>query len=124
MAAIDRTPQVVTKERLLDVRLKTKIEKVPYLIVTRHRVTPENIVLENAGESPRATTIAGVTPSALPEVGGHIVELAPPDCFLASIQRINGNRALIRSVAHNVLTTPIYVHLETGEGADGRNHSW
>jgi hypothetical protein len=61
------------------------------------------------------STVGSVSPAGLPEVGSNVVELSPGDCHLAAICRINGDGALIRRVAEDILPTCIDVHLVTDE---------
>lgn len=68
--------------------------------------------------------IGRVTPSALPKVGGNVVELSPGDGHLVPIRWINGNRAFVRSIANDVLAVLIDVDLVTREHAKLRDHSW
>ena len=59
--------------------------------------------------------IGGITPAALPEVGGNVIELSPGDCHLIAVCWVNGNRALVRRVAEDVLAILIDVDLVTRE---------
>src|SRR5438067_3974354 len=68
--------------------------------------------------------IGRVTPPALPEVGGHIIELSPSDGHFVAVCGINRNRTLVRSVANDVLAILIDVGLVTREYAELRDHSW
>jgi hypothetical protein len=45
LTAIGRAPQVVAEKRLLHIRLKTEIEKLPKLIGVRDRVAAEDVIL-------------------------------------------------------------------------------
>ena len=115
LPTVCRTPQVVAEKGEVNVRLKTKVEKLPDLIGVGDRVAPEDVILENAWERPVGAAVGRKTPSGLPEVGTNAVKLSPGDSHLATIRRVNGNGALVRSVAEDVLSTRIDVHLETGE---------
>ena len=68
---------------------ETKIEKSPGLIGVCYRIAAEDLVLQHAREMPRHTCIRRVTIAGLPEVGLPGVELAPADCDLIAIRRIN-----------------------------------
>ena len=68
--------------------------------------------------------VGGVTPAALSEIGGHVVELPPADRHVVEICRINRDYALVRSIADNVLPIGIDVCLITREHAELRDHSW
>src|ERR1700730_14945422 len=71
---------------------------------------------------PRQTCVGGITPAALPEVGGHAIELPPTDYHLVSVSRINRNRTLVRGVADYVVAISIDVHLVADEGPVRHNH--
>ena len=105
------------------VRLETQVEKLPDLIGVCHRVAAENAVFQNTGECPVYAAIAGITPAALPEVGVNVIKLPPRDCHLVPVGRINGNHALVRRIADDVLAILIDVDLETHERAELRDHS-
>src|SRR5207253_3566766 len=105
------------------VRLKTEIEEVPYLVGVCHRVAAENAVFQNARKRPRCAAIGGISPAALPEIRGNIIELPPGDCHLVPVGRINGNHALVRGIADDVLAVLIDVDLETDVRAELRDHS-
>ena len=59
--------------------------------------------------------IGGITPAALPEVGGNIIELPPDDCHLVSICWVNGNRTFVSGIAEDVLAVLIDIRLITDE---------
>jgi len=123
LTAIGRAPQVVTEKRLLHIRLQAEIKKLTDLIGLCYRIAAEHVVLQDAGKCPMHAGIGGITPATLPEVRGDIVELPPANCHLVAIGRINRNRALVRSIANNVLAILIDVDLVTCEHAKHRNHS-
>src|ERR1700757_3366689 len=85
LAAICRAPEIVAKEGLLYIRLETEIEEVSHFVGFGYRVASENSVLENTGEGPVYAGISGITPAALPKVGGYVVKLPPGDCHPVTI---------------------------------------
>ena len=107
----------------MHVRLETEIEKLPYLIGLCHRVAAEDVVFQDTGEGPGCAAVGRVTPAALPEVGGNVVELSPGDCHLVAVCGVNRDRALVRGVADDILAIRIDVDLETGERTELRDHS-
>ena len=115
MAAVCRAPQVVTKKGQVNVRLQTQIEKLPDLIGVCDRVAAENVILQNTGKRPRCAAVGRVSPAGLPEVGGNVVELSPGDCHLAAVRGVNGNGALVRGVAQDILPARIDIHLLADE---------
>jgi hypothetical protein len=102
--------------------LKAEVEEIPNLIVACYRVAAENVVFQNTGESPVRATISRVSPSALSEVGGNIVELPPADCHLVAVCGIDRDGALVRSVADDVVAICIDVYLVADKRAVLRNH--
>ena len=62
--------------------------------------------------------ISRISPTALSEVGGDIIELSPGNGHLVAICGINRNRALVRGVANDVLAVCIDVGLVTREYAE------
>ena len=123
LTAAGGPPQVVAVKRLVwPGRLQTKIEKVPDLIGLYYRVATEDVGLQDTGECPCEAGIGGITPAALPKVGGNIVELPPADCHLVAICGVNRNRAFVRSVTNDVLAILIDVDLITGEYPKLRDH--
>ena len=62
--------------------------------------------------------IGGITPTALPEVGGNIVELSPGDCHLVAVCGIDGDRAEL-SVDPNIDESRDYVVARVGEAGCG-----
>jgi hypothetical protein len=124
LTAVGRAPKVVTEKRLLHIRLQAEIKKLTDLIRLCYRIAAEHVVLQDAGKCPMHAGIGGVTPAPLPEVRGHIVELPPGNCHLVAIGRINRNRALVRSIANDVLAILIDVDLVTGEQAELEDHPW
>ena len=115
LAAVCRAPQVVAKKGRVNVRLKTQVEKLSDLIGVCDRVTAKDVVFQNTGERPVHAAVGCVSPAGLPEVGGNVVELSPGDCHLAAVCGVNGNGALVRGVAEDVLPTCIDVYLNAGE---------
>ena len=67
--------------------------------------------------------IGGVTPAALPEVRRNIVKLSPTNCHPAAVCWINCDRALVSSIANDVIPICINVYLIAGEDAMRRDHS-
>src|SRR6266705_1773509 len=104
-------------------RVKAELEKLPDLIGVCHLVAAENAVFQNTRERPMRAAIGGITPAGLPEIGQYAVKLSPGDCHLVPVGRINGNRALVRRIADDVLAVLIDVDLETDERAELRGHS-
>ncbi len=104
--------------------LEAEIEKLPDLVRLCHRIAAEDVILQNTRERPMNAAIRRVTPPALSKVRGNVIELSPGDCHLVAICGINRNRALVRSVANDVLAILIDVDLVTGEHAELRDHSW
>src|SRR6202035_1896076 len=80
LAAVGGAIHVVAEKRFLCVRFETEVEKLADLIRFCHRIAAKNIVFKNTGKRPCYTGISSVTPPALPEVGGNVVELSPADC--------------------------------------------
>ena len=91
---------------------------MPDLVGVCHRVAAEDVILQNTGERPVQPAIGGVSPAALPEVGGNIIELPPGNGHLVAICGVNRNNALIRRVAEDVLTILIDVGLVAREYAE------
>src|SRR5438105_15944147 len=110
LATVYRAPQVIAKKGQVNVRLKTEVEKLPDLIGVCDRVAAENVILQNTGNRPRCAAVGRVSPAGLPEVGGNVVELSPGDCHLAAVRGVNGNGALVRGVAEDILATRINIH--------------
>jgi len=108
---------------LLCVRFETEVEKLADLIRFCHRIAAKDIVFQNTGKRPCYTGISSVTPPALPEVGGHVVELPPADCHFVAIRRVDGDHAFVGGVAEDVLAVLIDIHLVAGEHAELRDHS-
>jgi len=115
LAAVGRQVHVVAKKREVNVRLKTEIEEIPYLIGACHRVTAEYARFQDTGECPGDAGVGGESPAGLPEVGGNSIELPPTDCHLITVRRINGNHALVSGVAEDVIPICIDVYLITDE---------
>ena len=103
--------------------MQTEIEEVPHFVGFGYRVAAENIVLQNAGKGPVYAGISGITPAALPKVGGYVVKLPPGDCHPVAICWVNGNNTLVGRVADDILAVLIDVYLVTGKDAELRNHS-
>jgi len=95
---------------------------MPGIVRAQDRVAAKDVVLQNAGESPRSPAIAGVCPARLPEVGSNTVKLAPADGHAVVIGRIDANGRFVRGVISNVVAVGIDVDLVTGEGAELRDH--
>ena len=102
LAAVERAPHVVKK-----CLQQTEIEKLAGVVGDEHRVAPENVVLENAGEGPGRAAVAGVGPAGLAKVGRDAVELPPADRHLVVVGRIDADRRLVSGVAGDVLTVRI-----------------
>src|SRR5204862_8098336 len=66
----------------------------------------------------RCISIAGVT-----EVVRYSVELPPGDCHLTAVCGVNGERALVRSVAEDVVPICIDVYLKARKRIELRDHS-
>src|SRR5690349_7353634 len=96
---------------------------MPGIIRAQDRVTAKDIVLQNAGESPRSPAITGVCPARLPEIGSNAVKLSPSDGHAIVIGRIHANGRFVRGIISNVVAVGIDVDLVTGEGSDLRDHS-
>ena len=123
LTAAGGAPQVVAVKRLAwPRRLQTEIEKVTDLIRLYYRIATKHVVLQDTGKRPCEAGIGSITPAALSEVGGNIVELPPADRHLVAICGVNRNRALVRSVTEDVLAILIDVGLITGEYAKLRDH--
>jgi len=122
LAAVCRAPQVVAEKGEVNVRLKTEVEKLTDLVGVCDRIAAKDSVLQNTGEPPVHATISGVSPAALPKVGCNTVELSPSDCHLAAVRGVNGNGALVRGVAENVVPTCIHVYLEARKRTELRDH--
>ena len=99
------------------VRLKTEIEKLSDLIGFCYRVAAKDVVLQNAGERPVYAGISGITPAALPKVGGYVVKLPPGDCHPIPICWVNGNNTLVGRVTDDVVAILINISLITNEDA-------
>ena len=112
LAAVCRAPQVVAEKGKVNVRLKTEPEKLPDLIGVRDRVAAEDIILQNPGKRPVRAAIACISPATLPEIRCNVVELSPGNRHLVAVCRINGNCALVRGIAEDVLPICIDVHLK------------
>src|SRR5437667_2018665 len=122
LATVDRAPQVVAEKGEVNVRLKAQIEKLPDLVGVCNRVAAENVILQNTGKRPSGAAVTGVSPATLPEVGCYVVELPPGDCHLAAVCGVNGNGALVCSVAQDVVPICIDVCLETRKRTELRDH--
>src|SRR5437764_8851268 len=122
LATVYRAPQVVAEKGQVNVRLKAKVEKLPELIGVCHRVAAENAVFQNTRKCPVHAPVGGVSPAALPEVRCNIVELSPGNCHLAAVRRVNGNGALVCSVAQDVVPVGIDVYLKTCKRTELRDH--
>src|SRR5947208_17056731 len=85
-------------------------------------VAAENVVLEDAGESPGCAAIRGISPAGLPEVGRNAVELPKSDCHLAGVCWVNGDGRLVRGVADDIHAVRIDIHLVAREGVVLRDH--
>ena len=96
---------------------------MPGIIRAQDRVAAKDVVLQNAGESPRSPTITGVCPARLPEIGCNTVKLSPSDGHAIVIGRIHANGRFVRSIISNVIAIGIDVDLVTREGAELRDHS-
>ena len=88
---------------------------MPDLIGLCYRVAAENVVLQNSGEMPGQAGIGGIAPTALPEVGGDIIELPPGNCHLVRVRRVNRNRTFVSRVAEDIVSVCIDVDLVTDE---------
>ena len=95
--------------------MEAEIKKLPHLIGLCYRIATEDVVLQDPGKRPVHTAIGSITPAALPEVGGNIIELPPDDCHLVSICWVNGNRTFVSSVAEYILAVLIDIRLITDE---------
>ena len=95
---------------------------MPGIIRAQDWVAAKDVVLKDAGESPRGPAITGVCPARLPEIGSNTVKLPPPDGHAVVIGRIDANRRFIGGIVSNVVAVGIDVDLVTGEGAERRHH--
>src|SRR6266536_2596507 len=123
LAPVCRAPQVVAKKGLVNVRLKTEVEKLSNLVGICHRVAAEDVVLQNAGKRPGCAAVGGVGPAGLPEVGDNVVELSPGDRHLAQVRWVNGNGALVRGVSEDVIPVCIDVYLKARKRTELQDHS-
>ena len=89
LTSVGGAPMVVAEKRLLRVRLKAEIKKLPCLIGLSHRIATEDVVLQDAGECPMHAGIGSITPATLAKVRGNIVKLPPGDCHLAAVCGVN-----------------------------------
>ena len=67
--------------------------------------------------------ISCIAPPTLTEVGRNVVELSPTDCHLVAVRRINRDRALVGSIADDVIPICINVYLVADENAMRGDHS-
>ena len=95
--------------------MEAEIEEVPHFVGFGYRVAAENSVLENTGEGPVYAGISGITPAALPKVGGYVVKLPPGDCHPIAVGWINRNHAFVSRVADDVVAILINISLITNE---------
>src|SRR4029077_20793286 len=77
---------------------------------------------KNARKPPRHAAVGGVAIACLQEVGGYAVELPPTDGHPVGICGVYANRRLVRSVAENIVTARIDIHLVTCERTGLRDH--
>ena len=96
---------------------------MPGIIRAQDRVAAKDVVLQNAGESPRSPAVTGVGPARLPEIGSNTVKLSPSDGHAIVIGGIHANGRFVRSIISNVIAVGIDVDLVTGEGSELRDHS-
>ena len=96
---------------------------MPGIIRAQDRVAAKDVVLQNAGESPRSPAITGVGPARLSEIGSNTVKLPPSDRHAVVIGGIHANRRFVRGIISNVIAIGIDVDLVTSEGAELRDHS-
>src|SRR5438552_7753462 len=102
---------------------KAEIEKIPCVIGVQHGIAAEDVIFKNARKPPRHAAIGGVAVAGLPEVGGYAVKLPPTDDHPVGICGVHANGRLVRSVAENIVTARIDIHLVTRERTVVRDHS-
>ena len=95
---------------------------MPGIIGGQDRVAAKDVVLQNAGESPRSPAITGVGPARLSKIGSNTVKLAPADSHAVVIGGIHANGRFVCGIISNVVAVGIDVDLVTGEGAELRDH--
>ena len=96
---------------------------MPGIIRGQDRVAAKDVVLQNAGESPRSPAITGVGPARLSEIGSNTVKLAPADSHAVVIGGIHANGRFVCGIISNVVAVGIDIDLVTGEGSELRDHS-
>ena len=101
---------------------QTQVKEMPRIIRGQDGVAAKDVVLQDAGESPRGPATSGVCPARLPEIGSNTVKLAPSDGHAVVIGRIHANGRFVRGIISNVIAVGIDVDLVTGEGAERRHH--
>src|SRR5690349_8072250 len=95
---------------------------MPGIIRAQDRVAAKDIVLQDAGESPRGPAITGVCPPRLSKIGRNTIKLPPSDGHAIVIGGIHANGRFVRSIISNVIAVGIDVYLVAGEGAELRDH--
>src|SRR5439155_18016911 len=114
---------ILTKKGQVNVRLQTEVEKLSDLIGVCHRVAAKDVILQNTGERPVRAAIGCKSPAGLPETGCYTVELPPGNCHLAHVRWVNGNGALVRGIAEDVVPIRIDVCLEARKRTELGDHS-
>ena len=118
LTAVERAPHVVKK-----CLQKAEIIKTSRVIGGQNWVAAEDVVLENAGERPGRAAVAGISKTALPEIGSNAVELPPTDYFPAAVCWVYGDRRLVRGIAGDIHAARIDVNLKTYKQVLRHDHS-